>query len=576
VEAFLKRFAYRRWVIGTALALGLAGRGDAQVPGVPPAAGQVSPDGQVPNPMPTVAGVPEGLQVPEGMNPYTVPGPTAARPYRPSSPVLVNDQVWFAWYGSASRRAMLAPNMFGDLTGTRPLGFSPFNIAVNSGGTAGMGGAGGQLNAFILDAGGSRATYIANGGTTLTPAIVVPTYLGTTLPNNQPFTTTIPTLNNAVVPINENTLITQAIANARGQSLFFNPNSQALLSNPVANIYNVQLVYDVGTPGTNGTAGTTNIVPVFTLFLPNPSGGGIVGRTKVATDNSPIPRDRLIANYDFVSNAKIVPGGLDFNRFCFGFEKTFFDGVTSVEVRVPFASTANGTSDGVTTEGSHAELGNVAMNFKALLAGGEIYSLAAGCGFSLPTAGDTRVQVGNTDTIRVLNQAIVCTPYLALGFTPSDRVFGQVWAGVAFDSIGNPVKLDTGSGLGQIGRMNDPLGLQLDAQLGFWLIHPATRPCAILRGLAPFTELHFTRSLTATDAVQSGSITIADFQGGFDETTLSAGVVAQIQDNVNLSAGVTSPLRTGNNRFGDYQLGVRLNWFFGATADARERAIPYY
>jgi hypothetical protein len=576
VEAFLKRFAYRRWVMGTALALGLAGRGDAQVPVVPPVIEQISPDGQVPSPMPPLAGLPEGLQVPEGMNPYTMPGPTAARPYRPSSPVLVNDQVWFAWYGSASRRAMLAPNMFGDLTGTRPIGFSPFSISLTTGGTGGTGGASGRLNAFILDTGGIRATYTANGSTTLTPAIVVPTYLGTTLPNNQPFTTTVPTFNTLAVPITENTTITQAIANARGQGLVFNPASQALLANPVGGIYNVQLIYDVGTAGTAGAAGTTSVVPVFTLFLPNPSGGGIVGRTKVSTDNSPIPRDRIIANYDFVSNSKIVPGGLDFNRFCFGFEKTFFDGVTSVEVRVPFASTANGTTDGMSTEGSHAELGNVAMNFKALLAGGDIYSLAAGCGFSLPTASDTRVQVGNTDLIRVLNQAIICTPYVALGFTPSDRVFGQFWAGFAFDTTGNPVKLNTGSGLNQIGKLNDPFGLQLDAQLGFWLLHPATRQSSILRGLAPFTELHFNRTLTSTDAVQSGSIGIADFQGGFDETSLSAGVVAQIQDNVNLSAGVTSPLRNGNNRFGDYQLGFRLNWFFGATADARARAIPYY
>ena len=122
MEAFLKRFAYRRWVMGTALALGLAGRGEAQIPGVPPLAGQVSPGGATASPLPSV---PEGLQIPEGMNPDAVSGPTAAQPYRPSSPVLVNDQVWFSWYGSASRRAMLAPNMFGDLTGNRAIGYSP-------------------------------------------------------------------------------------------------------------------------------------------------------------------------------------------------------------------------------------------------------------------------------------------------------------------------------------------------------------------------------------------------------------------------------------------------------------------
>ena len=111
MDAFLKRFARRRWVMGTALALGLAGRGDAQVTGIPVAAppipavrGQITPGSETPTPTAPLAGVPETIVVPEGMNPFATPGPTPERPYRPSSPVLVNDQVWFSWYGSASRR----------------------------------------------------------------------------------------------------------------------------------------------------------------------------------------------------------------------------------------------------------------------------------------------------------------------------------------------------------------------------------------------------------------------------------------------------------------------------------------
>jgi hypothetical protein len=567
VEAILKRFAYRNWVLGTALALGLAGRGDAQVPGLPPVAGQIPPDGAMV--VPPVAGIPQGVQVPEGMNPYATPGPTAGQPYRPASPVLVNDQVWFSWYGSASRRAMLAPNMFGDLTGNRVLGVSPFSITTTTGG-AGSGA--GQLNAFIMDTGGIRATYTA-AGTTLSPAVVIPTYLGTTLPNNQPFTTTVPAAGLPAVPILENTTITQAIEAARGQNLTFNPASQGVLAS--GNIYNIQLIYNVGV-GTPGVAGGSSTIPIFTLFLPNPSGGGLVGRTKVSTDNSPIPRDRIIADYDFVSRSPIVPGGIDFNRFSFGFEKTFFDGVASFEVRMPFASTANGTTDGMTTEGSIAQLGNVALNLKALLAGGEVYSLATGVGLSLPTASDTRLQSGGADAIRIVNQALVCTPYVALGFTPSDRVFGQFWAGFAFDANGNPVRVNTGSGLGPIGKLNDPLALQFDGQLGFWLIHPASRQGRVLTGLAPFAELHFNNTVTKTDSVQSGSLVIADNQGNYNISTVTTGVVAQVADNVNLSVGVSAPLGSNNNRFGDYQLGVRFNWFFGATADARTRAIPYY
>ena len=601
MDAFLKRFARRRWVMGTALALVLVGRGDAQVPGIPvtappnpPIVGQLLPDGETLTQTAPMTGVPETVVVPEGMNPYETPGPTLARPYRPSSPVLVNDQVWFSWYGSASRRAMLAPNMFGDLSGTRSIGFSPFSVAVTTAGTAGTLGTGGsriggtQLNAFIQD-GGVRGIYTADLTTTLQPFVTAPTYLGasiSTSPFQQQFTTTtsaglagFP----ATVPLVENAIVTAAIRTGLGLSIVFNPASQAVSTAPGTgtNIYNVQLVYDTsgtttgGTAGTAGTASTTNILPVFTLFLPNPSGGGTVGRTKVATDNSPIPRDRLIADYDFVSGAPIVRGGMDFNRFCFGFEKTLFDGVSSVEMRVPFASTVNGSTDGTTTEGSHAELGNIALNFKMLLAGGEIYSLTTGVGVSVPTASDTRVRSGNVDAIKVINEALICTPYVAIGFTPTDRIFGQAWAGVGIDTTGNPVKLNTGSGLSQIGKLYDPYGLQVDAQLGFWLLHPATNK-GVLRGLAPFGELHFNNTLSSAGVAQTGSFAIADSQGHFEETSLSTGFVAQIQDNVHLSTGVTVPLNNSSNRFGNYQLGVRLNWFFGATGEARSRAIPYY
>ena len=578
--------------MGTALALGLVGRGDAQVTGVPVAVPPIQAvQGQTD---PSVAGVPETVLVPEGMNPYATPGPTPARPYRPSSPVLVNDQVWFSWYGSASRRAMLTPNMFGDLTGTRSIGFSPFSIAVTSPGTAGTAGSTGttttgtQLNAFILD-GAARGVYTAAAGsTTLTPFVVAPTYLGasvSTTPFQQQFTTVTPVSGAfpATLPLTENAVITAAIRTGLGLTIAFNPASQAVSTVPGGGsiLYNVQLVYDTtttattGTGGAAGTAGSTSIIPVYTLFLPNPSGGGIVGRTKVATDNSPIPRDRLIANYDFVSSAPIVRGGMDFNRFCFGFEKTLFDGVTSVEMRVPFASTVNGTTDGTSSESSHAELGNIALNFKMLLAGGEIYSLTTGVGVSLPTASDARIRAGNVDVLKVINDALICTPYVAIGFTPTDRVFGQAWAGVGIDTTGNPVKLNTGSGLAQIGKLYDPYGLQVDAQLGFWLLHPATNK-GILRGFAPFTELHFNSTLSSPDSARSGNMAVSDFQGGFDETSMTAGFVAQIQDNLHLSTGVTLPLRNKSNSFGDYQLGFRLNWFFGATGEARERAIPYY
>src|SRR5262245_1291353 len=46
-----------------------------------------------------------------------------------------------------------------------------------------------------------------------------------------------------------------------------------------------------------------------TVLVPLPSGGGVVGRTKISEDNSPLPRDRVIFNVDYYNNALLTPNG---------------------------------------------------------------------------------------------------------------------------------------------------------------------------------------------------------------------------------------------------------------------------
>ncbi len=70
------------------------------------------------------------------------------------------------------------------------------------------------------------------------------------------------------------------------------------------------------------------------VTIPSPSAGGVVGRTKISDDNSPLPRDRVIFNYDYFDNAQLTSTGVNVHRFSPGFEKTFFDQMASIEVRV--------------------------------------------------------------------------------------------------------------------------------------------------------------------------------------------------------------------------------------------------
>src|SRR5262249_16338441 len=159
-----------------------------------------------------------------------------------------------------------------------------------------------------------------------------------------------------------------------------------------------------------------------------------VGRTKISTDNNPLPRDRVIFNYDYLDNTPLRTGGQNINRFCFGVEKTFLDGMTSVEVRLPFASTINTSTDNGLLTGPNTQLDNFRWTLKGLLYNSDMLAVSGGLGISTPTADDTRLRVGGIDLVRIENDTVLLTPFAAVLFTPTDRIFGQAWAQVGFDT----------------------------------------------------------------------------------------------------------------------------------------------
>ncbi len=63
------------------------------------------------------------------------------------------------------------------------------------------------------------------------------------------------------------------------------------------------------------------------------------GKIRLAESTSPIPRDRLFFNYSYFNDVPLAAGGVSVNRYTFGVEKTFFNGMTSLELRAPFATT---------------------------------------------------------------------------------------------------------------------------------------------------------------------------------------------------------------------------------------------
>src|SRR5947209_16292886 len=98
--------------------------------------------------------------------------------------------------------------------------------------------------------------------------------------------------------------------------------------------------------------------------------------------------------------------------------------------------------------------------------------------------------MGNgTELIRIKNQAVILTPYIAALALPTERIFAQTWFQIGFDANGNSVGANlAGTGLQGVGRLNEQQLLQVDTQLGYFL-YRASDPGAWLRSIAPCVEL---------------------------------------------------------------------------------------
>jgi hypothetical protein len=372
-------------------------------------------------------------------------------------------------------------------------------------------------------------------------------------------------------PVNANSQETQALAQfAPGK---FGPGGTLNYLNGTAT-FNSSNSTSLYTIDTNYNYFRAPVPQTVFLDVPSPAGGGVVGRTKISEDNNPLPRDRVIFEYDYFNNVPLTNVGVGVHRFAPGIEKTFFDRLTSLEIRFPFASTLDSNLNSGAGDTSRAvEFGNVHITLKGLIYRSPEFNVAVGLGIDLPTASDTRVFfTDGTEIVRIKNEDVILTPYFAYLWTPNDRLFFQNWFEFCIDPNGNPVLVNPDfTSLRTVGRITDQTVMQIDAQIGYWL-YRSERNSQGITALAPFIELHYNTTLNKADTVQAGAFSIGSTSDHFDQLNISTGFMAQIGENFTLSIGAAFPLKNGPDRSFDYQLGLRVNWFFGPTARERSRA----
>lgn len=320
---------------------------------------------------------------------------------------------------------------------------------------------------------------------------------------------------------------------------------------------------------------------ILQVDIPTPSvGTGGVGRSRIAENGAVRPEYRVFFDYGYFDQVGFMRGGDGVHRFTPGFEIPFFNGMTSVELRMPFASTLDSTifETGVTST-DQTQFGNIAMYLKAMLMEREAWGVSGGMGIIFPTADGFDVSFASGGPIvSIDNDALHLQPFLGGYYAPNERFFTQGFFQLDFDTNGNPVALNPdGMGLRNAGTLHDSTFLFLDWSIGYWLVRGDNAPVLPVSsfhedgqitqqnhqiGLAPTLELHYVSSLEGAESVSAGSLQVGNFADDVDVLTILVGTQVEIGANTNIGLGYATPL-TGNNDPFDGAFRLTFNQFFG-------------
>ena len=301
------------------------------------------------------------------------------------------------------------------------------------------------------------------------------------------------------------------------------------------------------------------------LSISEPVSVGLAGgsrRFKIAEDESPLPTDRLIFDYNHFENPLVDVYGQTRNldRFTFGIEKTFRDGLWSVEFRVPFAAGYNSTQSTVGGSLDATEFGDMALAFKRTLIRREDFILAGGLGLVFPTGPAWKFVDATGVAAEVRNEAIHLGPFLGAAWRPNDRLFFLCFAQLDFDTHGDTVLTNGGGTLDKVGVFNEQSLLFLDFSMGYWLYqNPNAR---WLTAIAPMVEIHYTTTLQNMDSVTDGAGTVIGPPSGSgrrDILNLTAGLHFQMGSLSTLTVAAVAPLTIGENREFDCEVLAQYN-----------------
>lgn len=296
-----------------------------------------------------------------------------------------------------------------------------------------------------------------------------------------------------------------------------------------------------------------------------PGAGYTLGRMKLGENSSPIPRDRIFFNYSHFTGVPLSTQPISVNRYTPGFEKTFIDGLCSLEVRTPFGSTLDNDimASGPTSDNDF-QFGNMFLTLKGVLLQHDNWLISAGSSLLLPTAEDTRVidPVTTQELLRFDNKSTHIMPFIGGTYIPSERLFAQWIVQCDIDSNGTPVVATDQLGTRKVGTLQDFTLLYTDVSLGYWLYKSGPGQGQTITGIAPLVEVHYNRSLNQADSISDPVYQINQVIADFDNVNMQMGLIFDIRNNSRLGFGYATPLGNSFDRVFDKEFRVTFNRYF--------------
>ncbi len=293
-------------------------------------------------------------------------------------------------------------------------------------------------------------------------------------------------------------------------------------------------------------------------------------RTHVGENNKALTHDRVYLRYNHYHRASTASVDCPFygstrrdfhlDSYTLAAEKTFGDGIWSLEARMPFAGQMDFSDSLLSVHGER--VGNLALILKRMLHLSEHTSVVGGLGIDVPTGSSVKGEAFWID-YKVKNDAIHLLPYMGFLGAWDNRYFANGFVQFDVPVNGQRVSIDDYFiGEVELGKFHEQTLLHLDVSVGRWLQRNPDAP--LLTGLAFLTELHYTTALNNADHLfWYGFFMDPDlhFHNPGNQVSLlnlTIGLHSEWRNNTSLRIGSVFPLRTGTDRTFDAELQVQL------------------